>query len=575
LVNLSADGTTVKARWHGFFMLGGGDDARWEGGIFENEYVREDGAWKISRLHYYPQFAGPYESGWKNVGPTQPIFPYHFTPQETGVPIPPAEGPAPKTTATLSELERRIDALNAQDAVRNLQNAYGYYVDRKMWDDVTDLFTEDGVFEVGGVGVYEGSANIRRALERDGPAGLKHGELFEHPLFDTIVEISADGREAQLRGIELGMLGNANAGEAWWSVRVFGNRMVKGDDGKWRIREMRLFPTFKTDYYQGWGKSRIVDPRPPAQFAPNRAASSAGENVIPAFFLKNPATGQPVSYPPQAIVVAKDRLLAPASQQGVARPSGDFSARLAEARRRLGLSTAYHGMVNVAAAYSEYLDDSQFPEMGALFAEKGVKEVPYTGFYIGQERVSRRSSVIPVNERTSVSFHWLLQPVVDVAPDGRSAQVRTRMFQPRTTPDGNSANIGNGMDLQQAILENGVWKLWHVLVDQHHLSYGSYKGGWARLPPPQPRGIRAPGSGGNTNPFPPDIPETALGKRKEGFIGGIGTPVNWPGIMPMWFHYKNPVSGRVPELHWPICGTCEIAPETSMDRHGYMLPAEP
>ena len=35
--------------------------------------------------------------------------------------------------------------MNDEDKVRNLQNAYGYYMDRKMWDDVTDLFTADGV----------------------------------------------------------------------------------------------------------------------------------------------------------------------------------------------------------------------------------------------------------------------------------------------------------------------------------------------------------------------------------------------------------------------------------------------
>jgi hypothetical protein len=32
-----------------------------------------------------------------------------------------------------------------------------------MWDDVTDLFTSDGVLEIGGIGVYEGPASIRRA----------------------------------------------------------------------------------------------------------------------------------------------------------------------------------------------------------------------------------------------------------------------------------------------------------------------------------------------------------------------------------------------------------------------------
>ena len=175
LVNLSADGNSAKARWYGFFMQGGGADARWDSGTFENEYVKDNGVWKISRLHYYPQFGGRYEKGWSNVTNPLPLVPYHFKNEdEAGTPIPAPVGPAPKTKATLASLEQRIDALNAEDQARNLQNAYGYYIDRKMWDDVTDLFTADGVLEIGGVGIYDGPANIRRALERDGPAGLKH-----------------------------------------------------------------------------------------------------------------------------------------------------------------------------------------------------------------------------------------------------------------------------------------------------------------------------------------------------------------------------------------------------------------
>ena len=46
----------------------------------------------------------------------------------------------------------------------------------------------------------------------------------------------------------------------------------------------------------------------------------------------------------------------------------------------------------------------------------------------------------------------------------------------------------------------------------------------------------------------------------------------WPGILPMWFHYKNPVSGRVPENYWPDCVPCVDYPETSMKNHGYLLP---
>ena len=51
-----------------------------------------------------------------------------------------------------------------------------------------------------------------------------------------------------------------------------------------------------------------------------------------------------------------------------------------------------------------------------------------------------------------------------------------------------------------------------------------------------------------------------------------GDPIVWPGILPMWFHYKNPVSGRVPEHYWPDCVPCAQYPETSMKNHGYLLP---
>jgi hypothetical protein len=76
LVNVSADGQTAKGRWWEFSMTGQyGVKAEWAAGIFENEYVRERGVWKISRLHYHPMFAGPYATGWRNVDEDQKIVP--------------------------------------------------------------------------------------------------------------------------------------------------------------------------------------------------------------------------------------------------------------------------------------------------------------------------------------------------------------------------------------------------------------------------------------------------------------------------------------------------------------------
>ena len=73
----------------------------------------------------------------------------------------------------MADLAARAQRLNDEIEVTNLQHAYGYYVDRKMWDDVADLFAADGTMEIGLQGVYVGRKSIRRGLNafgrRDSP----------------------------------------------------------------------------------------------------------------------------------------------------------------------------------------------------------------------------------------------------------------------------------------------------------------------------------------------------------------------------------------------------------------------
>jgi hypothetical protein len=46
-----------------------------EAGIYENDYVREDGVWKIKRLDYMMQWQGDYEKGWsKTISHLQPAM---------------------------------------------------------------------------------------------------------------------------------------------------------------------------------------------------------------------------------------------------------------------------------------------------------------------------------------------------------------------------------------------------------------------------------------------------------------------------------------------------------------------
>ena len=167
-----------------------------------------------------------------------------------------------------------------------------------------------------------------------------------------------------------------------------------------------------------------------------------------------------------------------------------------------------------------------------------------------------------------------MQPVIHVAADGRSAKMRARLFHPGT------GNAGGGLEggmypNNQAVLENGAWKLWSLTIDEPYFS-SQFPHGWSRTAPPRP--APAPRAPGTPAPvagavlYPPTFPSLVLGKRMEGFVGGTGEPVRWPGNLNMWFPSKNPVSGRVPEHYWPNCGTCEYAPQTSMDKLGYILP---
>lgn len=579
VVNLSADGESAKARWQAIIFHGHDGKARVEGGVFENDYVRERGVWKIATVRYFPQYDGPYEVGWTNWGGGDlPVVPKHFDTETAGIPIPPATGAAPATKATLAALQTRINNLNDEDRVRNLQSAYGYYADRKMWDDVVDLFASNGVVEVAGQGIWRGSAGVRHWLESIGPAGLKHGQLNDRGQNDVIVTIAPGGNEAFARGIELGMLGEADQEKGWWEVAVFHNRFVK-EDGVWKIREIRRFPLMKSDVFIGWGQNRIVDPVPAGPNAPDApvpAADVADAGLaMPAFLGVHPVTGKAVKAAGNAKLVATSVLT------GAIAAGKPSSITIDEARRRLARSAAYDGIANMSATYGYYVDDSDNAGWANTMATKGFKETPFSGYHIGRDRlIAARVRGKGPEKQAGISYHWLLQPMVLVSDDGRSATGRFRLFQPRTgktvgkAGDFFGASFWGGMYHDRYVLENGSWKIWELTLDEPFITPVAFKDGiWAkakdpvRRPPAATDGkAKAAAKGGGTNV---DVTLVSIGKREEHFSGGPGETYQWPTIMPMWFTYTNPVSGRVPELHQPDCVPCGLHPELRLDRNGY------
>ena len=60
----------------------------------------------------------------------------------------------------LGRLEQQIQLLEDSKAIKRLQRAYGYYLDKGLSDQVAGLFTDDATVELANMGVYVGKAHI-------------------------------------------------------------------------------------------------------------------------------------------------------------------------------------------------------------------------------------------------------------------------------------------------------------------------------------------------------------------------------------------------------------------------------
>jgi hypothetical protein len=541
VITVAPDGASAKGRWHVMAMLGGyAANASWAGGVYENEYVRERGVWKIKEIRYLGQYGGRYEDpGWT---PTTTPTPFHFDVTRVGRPVLdlPAPGPqAPAPTldvlkAQLADVAGRVQRMTDEIDVTNLQHAYGYYVDRKMWNDVTDLFAADGTLEMGQQGVYVGRASIRRALDQFGPEGLREGELNDHIQLQTIVTIMPDGRTARARGTDIGMIG-VNGKSAIWSQSTFENTFVK-QNGVWKIKALHLYPRFIVDAEKGWAKDARPVPGPikalPADRRPTEKYEIFPKFHIAPFHFVNPVTGRPPQYPPGVKAVAEPAAVVSGRAPAI-RSASDVEKVLAATELAVERARGYYASENLATAYGYYIDEFKWDDTADLFSRDGWKELSYVGTYAGRERI-RQSLKLRYPTPKSYSFltlHQIVQPVIHVAADGRSARVRVRPFQLGGPAGGEGSFIG-GIYENTTVVEDGAWKLSGMDLD--YVWNAPSRGGWARVKsaPPAPDVPMA-------KEFPPDRP----------LRGPVAAP--FPKVADVPFHYKNPVSGRVPPLLLP------------------------
>jgi hypothetical protein len=300
--------------------------------------------------------------------------------------------------------------------------------------------------EVGLQGVYVGKASVRHALDQFGPQGIDNGkpggELNDHVYLQTLVSVAQDGRTAKARGVEL-IMSSAAGGEL--SEGVFENTFVK-QEGTWKIQSVHFYPRMIVDAAAGWAKSAKPAPGPSKEFPPDRPPTASYEIypkfAVAPFHFDNPVTGRPPQYP-KGVSSARSTAPAAAVPSGPAiRNAADLTARLAEVERNLAAAEAYDAAENLIGAYGYDRDDSPAAD-GSIFVDQ------------------------------------ILQPVIEVAPDGRSAKVRAR----RLDLGGTSRGAGywtSGTLEGRIVSKDGAWRF--DTLRSASTWTAPYPGGWASIP---------------------------------------------------------------------------------------------
>ncbi len=544
VVTVAPDGMTANGRWRGLILAGQlGEQALWGEGPYENEYVKEDGVWKISKLHWFQSVIVPYETGWMNTeDPTGGVFvsavlapdapptveyetwpgtylpPFHFPNPVLGAgPAPPpvesSERPAPSGSLEnrAATLAQEIGLLEDENAIENLQRSYGFYTDKQLWSEAADLFADDGTIEIGGSGVYVGPDRIGEYLGTHGPEGPQDGRLFDQMQLQPVVHIAPDRQTARARWHMFAQ--EAVSGEfAHWGLGTYENEYVQ-QDGVWKIQSLHQYTTMYTPYEDGWGVTALPLNAPSPALPPDRPPTIEydaypGVFVAP-FHYENPVTGASV----------------------YAESPGDYAVEgvvsedtVAELDRRLTRLEDFDALERLNAIYGYYLARNQWDDLAGIFTPNGgTIEIALRGVYIGPESVRRNLDLYGEAgiHHGLLHNHMQYQPVITVV-DSQSAKMRSRAFS-IMGQWGAYAQWMGGVYENEFIKEDGVWKILHDHVFNTY--FVPYAVGWrdATFRPP-------PGVNPNN---PPDAPPTVQFDM-------------YPRAFLPPFHYPNPVSGAGP-----------------------------
>ncbi|HEU4627451.1 MAG TPA: nuclear transport factor 2 family protein [Steroidobacteraceae bacterium] len=226
------------------------------------------------------------------------------------------------------------------------------------------------------------------------------------------------------------------------------------------------------------------------------------------------------------------------------RSTGDsaLAREIAELRRQVTRLEDIHAVRTLHFKYGYYIDMCLYDEATDLFAEDG--EVRFlNGVYKGKAGVRRlycewfRNLFTQGHNGPVRGFlldHLQLQDIVDIAPDGKTAQGRFRAVMMAGQHESKTPRIEHfpdqcweaGIYENLYVKENGVWKI--KRLNYNMLWQADYEPGWAK-------------SGVHLPPIDKTFPENPIGPDELLPI----TPKVWPETRVVPFHYAHPVTGKM------------------------------
>lgn len=214
--------------------------------------------------------------------------------------------------ATLAELSERIGVLEDERAIRNLQYAYGYFIDKCLYDETVDLFADDGeVVFIGGR--YKHKAGVARLYcgrfrhnFANGKNGPMYGQLLDHPQLQGIIHVASDRTSATGRFRSLMQAGRHESignPRQWFEGGIYENAYVK-EDGVWKIKLLNYRAFWHGEFDKGWAYTKPdyvpnasvtypEDPYGPDELVEDAPRLWPNTEVVP-FHYVHPVTGRPI-----------------------------------------------------------------------------------------------------------------------------------------------------------------------------------------------------------------------------------------------------------------------------------------